>query len=305
VVGASNDATGNIKYGGDWILESTNENIRDLYFTENISNYTSMLGAVSANGATEAIYLRMSSTIMEYSIGSLTAPSGTWSTLPWPVLITNSNPTPGLGSVLRVVATQALTMSTTTGGAASGFFYTGSQYITFDGAGNTITISGITSYLGFIQNGTSTLNGYANISVQNFIIPANTSDLSMYAGWLCQSYFGNGVSGNAISGCTNNAAISGYIVGGIAGSYAGSNSGGSITFTNCTNNGTISVENSGGVAGGLVGANSGLATFTGCVNNGTITANYVGGIVGYNCGQQGSATITDCVNNGNTATNAW
>jgi hypothetical protein len=38
VVGASNDATGNIKYGGDWIMESTNEDIRDLYFTENISN---------------------------------------------------------------------------------------------------------------------------------------------------------------------------------------------------------------------------------------------------------------------------
>ena len=32
-VGASNDLTGNIKYRGDWILESTNEDIRNVYFT--------------------------------------------------------------------------------------------------------------------------------------------------------------------------------------------------------------------------------------------------------------------------------
>ena len=42
-VGASNDNTGNIKYGGDWILESTLEDIQTVYFNNQIQNYTSLL----------------------------------------------------------------------------------------------------------------------------------------------------------------------------------------------------------------------------------------------------------------------
>jgi len=43
IVGASEDDTGNVKYGGDWVLESTMEDIRDVYFTGGIENYTSLL----------------------------------------------------------------------------------------------------------------------------------------------------------------------------------------------------------------------------------------------------------------------
>ena len=43
VVGASNDKTGNIKYGGDWVLESTSEDIETIYFTQNIEYYTYLL----------------------------------------------------------------------------------------------------------------------------------------------------------------------------------------------------------------------------------------------------------------------
>jgi hypothetical protein len=39
VVGASNDKTGNIKYGGDWIMENTSQDIECIYFTENIKNF--------------------------------------------------------------------------------------------------------------------------------------------------------------------------------------------------------------------------------------------------------------------------
>jgi len=31
VIGASDDATGNVKYGGDWVMESTNEDIKAIY----------------------------------------------------------------------------------------------------------------------------------------------------------------------------------------------------------------------------------------------------------------------------------
>jgi hypothetical protein len=34
IVGASDNNTGNIKYGGDWVLENTMENIKSIYFNE-------------------------------------------------------------------------------------------------------------------------------------------------------------------------------------------------------------------------------------------------------------------------------
>jgi alpha-tubulin suppressor-like RCC1 family protein len=46
IVGASNDQTGNIQYGGDWTMESTSEDIEFIYFTESIEYYTYLLGFV-------------------------------------------------------------------------------------------------------------------------------------------------------------------------------------------------------------------------------------------------------------------
>jgi len=43
IVGASDNETGNLKYGGDWILESTNEDIDNIYWNSDISNYTTTL----------------------------------------------------------------------------------------------------------------------------------------------------------------------------------------------------------------------------------------------------------------------
>ena len=55
VVGASDDETGNLKYGGDWLMESSQENVKNVYFTSSISNYSSLLNLsfssfVIANG---------------------------------------------------------------------------------------------------------------------------------------------------------------------------------------------------------------------------------------------------------------
>ena len=36
IIGASNDKTGNIKFGGDWVMESTSENVENVYFSKNI-----------------------------------------------------------------------------------------------------------------------------------------------------------------------------------------------------------------------------------------------------------------------------
>ena len=43
IVGASNDKTGNIKYGGDWVMESTSQNIELIYFTKSIEYYSYLL----------------------------------------------------------------------------------------------------------------------------------------------------------------------------------------------------------------------------------------------------------------------
>jgi hypothetical protein len=67
VVGASNDQTGNLNHGGDWVMESTNENVRDLYFNENISNYASTLAAIFIS----AISIVLSLLLNTYVVGSI------------------------------------------------------------------------------------------------------------------------------------------------------------------------------------------------------------------------------------------
>jgi alpha-tubulin suppressor-like RCC1 family protein len=43
IVGASSDKTGNVKYGGNWIMESTCQDIEFIYFTKNIEYYRYLL----------------------------------------------------------------------------------------------------------------------------------------------------------------------------------------------------------------------------------------------------------------------
>lgn len=47
VVGASDNNTGNIKYGGDWIMESTHEKVRHIYFTPEIESWSALLALPS------------------------------------------------------------------------------------------------------------------------------------------------------------------------------------------------------------------------------------------------------------------
>jgi hypothetical protein len=56
IVGASNDTTGNILYGGDWVMESTNEDIQNIYFTSDIGNYSSTLTVYTGRYLSNNIY---------------------------------------------------------------------------------------------------------------------------------------------------------------------------------------------------------------------------------------------------------
>ena len=252
---------------------------------------------IPANGASQAIYLDMSGSIMRYSIGTLTTPSTYTSFIAgdWPVTI-NNTPSPSSSSILKVVATQNLTIT----GGNSYYFTAGSAFITFDGSYNgvtnsTITISGIGSWIGFVYS-----NNKSSIGVQNFTTE-RTGGATLAGGWLCYNSFGAGAgaTGCFVTNCTNNAPITNADCGGICGPGVAGN-GGVVSITNCTNNGLVNVFN-----GGIVGANcalgsaSSLITFTNCTNNGTILQEYCGGISGYNCAANGGTmNFINCTNNG-------
>ena len=251
--------------------------------------------SISANGASQAIYLDMSGSVMRYSIGTLTTPSTYTSFIAgdWPVTINNSNP--GASTILKVVATQNLIIT----GTNAYYFSAGTTDITFDGSYNglssTITISGIGSWIGWIYS-----NNKSNIGVQNFTT-ASSGGSTLAGGWLCFNAFGagGGATGCFITNCTNNANVTGNDCGGLCGPGVASN-GGVVSITNCTNNGSLNIFN-----GGIIGTNcaqgsaSSRITFTNCTNNGTITNNYCGGITGYNCATNGGTmNFINCTNNG-------
>jgi hypothetical protein len=292
VVGASNNNTGNLNYGGDWVMENTSEDIQNMYFNESISNYASTLAStITVNGATESIYLKMNVSVIAYYVGSSPTGGSYTNIASWPVTIVNSTPTSS--TRLNVVFTQNLTIASSN----SQYFIAGSSYITFNGANYNMNITNILTYPGLIQNGTSTTNGFSNITVQNITTNVTgTSSLAYEAGWICATYFSNGATGNTITNCSNSGAITSDYAGGIAGSYVAVGNG-SITFTNCSNSGAITSDYAGGIAG-LGAGYTGSATFTNCSNTGEINAQYAGGIAGYGAGYTGSVTFTNCSNTG-------
>lgn len=57
IVGASDNETGNIKYGGDWILETTGQDIELIYFNKSIQYYKYLLDNFTwVSGLTAAVY---------------------------------------------------------------------------------------------------------------------------------------------------------------------------------------------------------------------------------------------------------
>ena len=50
LIGASDDNTGNVKSGGDWTMETTTENVKNIYFNDTIDNYASLLVSFTVDG---------------------------------------------------------------------------------------------------------------------------------------------------------------------------------------------------------------------------------------------------------------
>ena len=98
---------------------------------------------IPANGASQAIYLDMSGSVMRYSIGTLTTPSTYTSFVAgdWPVTI-NNTPSPSSSNILKVVATQnlgSLPLGKNQTTIQSASFNNGLYYVTILSNGTSVT----------------------------------------------------------------------------------------------------------------------------------------------------------------------
>jgi hypothetical protein len=264
---------------------------------------------ITQNGG--IIYIQQSGNNIQYQSNST---SGSWTNVSsWPVNFINSNPVSG--NILTVlITTDILISDSTVVTGTNGYFITGSNYITYDGTGKTITIENVSGYLGLIQNGSSTIDGYHAITVKNINTTSTNSFLisasGIRAGWICGPYFGRNIKNisNYVaitvdncsnSGIVNNSATinSGTYNGGICAAAFCYNGEGYIS--NCSNSGVISGNSPGGICGGFPGQSNGSVSITNCSNSGAISGSFSGGICGGAVGQgNGTVSITNCTNSG-------
>jgi uncharacterized protein YjdB len=304
IVGASNDKTGNINYGGDWIMESTGTDIESIYFTSGMSTYQGTLDAGIIN----------TSGILNNS-GLFTPTVGTPYTVTYPVTITGT-----------LTLTFSENIQATPSNNVGFKILDAADNVTIDGGDHTVTISNISNYPGLLKSRS------INTVVQNIgILSSGTTTLAIYCGWfasgaisttvindifigniincystgnLINSYTGgilgslSGYLGQAlVQNCYTTGNISGNLSGGISGFGSGLTS--TISILNCYSTGNIAANSSGGICGGTTGGNSGTANISMCYSTGNITGTNSGGICGdYSGNSNGTCNITNCYSNG-------
>lgn len=248
------------------------------------------MSSISANGATDSIYLQDTGSEIQTKINN-----GSWTTISsWPVTVTNTN----TSSTLKVLFSTNITLSSNT----SQYFACGSNNIQFgdtnlDATGSRVNITvNIANYDGFIANGDSGVNGYNNIYVYNIVVDGTGGSLQLGAGWVAKQYFANAASGCYIVNCSSNGDISSN-GGGIVGQGAGGSIGGSLTLRGCSSTGSIGLS-AGGIAGYAAGGSYGSMTCEKCWSTGSIASDG-GGIFGaYPAVNQASAVAISCYSAG-------
>ena len=258
VVGASNDKTGNIKYSGDWVMETTGQDISKLYFSD-ISTYSSTL-----------VYAHTDVYITEDRV--LTQSD-------FPLIANESSPSPIVYHI-RSQCNEHITV--TLSGPITiddpGYYLSiESDNVSIKGKPCVLTFTDdVTDYAGFIKNGSQTEAGFNNICISGIDVSAGTEGtLADGAGWIAQQYFGNNARDNRASKCINNAWIHGSGSAGIIGANA------TCCATECVNNGEMivgynSVFGVFGVFafGGIFGSGAVDSHAIECTNNGYINTNF-------------------------------
>lgn len=245
--------------------------------------------------ATGTLYFRDNLGSPEYSFDN-----SSWTNVPsWPLLIENSN----TSSTLTVLFTNKciLTSPSMYFICVSSNIQFGSSTLNNDGSRSIIDISGVTGYPGLVQNGTSILAGFSNITIVNIeLTGTGESTLASNAGWFAQAYFGSQANAILIKNCFTSNIINGGATtpkGGIAGSFLGYNAG-SVTIWACSTTGAIG-SRSGGIVGECAGQKYGNIIIGNCWSLGVISNNGSGGIVGPAAGDDnGVVQISNCYSSG-------
>ena len=297
LVGASSDRTGNIQYGGDWVMESTGVDVEAVYFTSGISGYQDTLeGFISLSGTISELggvitYFPDGNTLKVVSDGD------------WPVTFSDN-------------VTLRFTSNLTLNAATKYFNVNLANNVIINGENNTVNIASVSTpgYGGLVNSRSN------STTVQNIGVLSNGSTLANAGGWVGRIRFLG-----TIDNCYSTGDISGQYSGGIAGDYAGRSGtctitncystgpisyrsggiacsagfSGVCTISNCYSTGAISGEGGGGIAGSDTGGDGGVCTITNCYSTGDISGPYSGGIVGFRTGGYGgNCTITNCYSTG-------
>ena len=304
IVGASDNETGNLRYGGDWIMETTNEDVVNIYWNSNISNYTSTLVITNIIRNGGIVYLKyFVDTLINYSFDNTTwIPIGS----NWPVQLTNTSST----DTLTVLFTNDLIIGVGPGPSDMGpskYFIIGSNNITIDGANNDVIINSVSNYPGLVRNGTeSSQIGYSNITIKNINVSTlNNSSVAERAGWLCHSFFGFNSFSILITNCHSNANIGpnqqcGFICGRGFGQGNRTPNSSNCEINNCSTSGEINTLFGGGICGIRTGQDGGIVNIINCSSSGNIISSQSGGICGQQAGQnEGTVNITNCYSTSN------
>ncbi len=266
IVGASNDKTGNIKFGGDWTMENTGEDIESIYFTSNITIYQGTLAATTINFSCS---LYMNNTSVSWSTDN----GVTKNDIVWPCT---------LSGLITVTFAENLTPIT-----SPGFTISSGNNVTLNGNNHTISLNSLPgTYTGLVDS-------KSNIAtVMNIGVISSGTVLAANAGWVGSSYF----LGNIV-GCYSTGAINANPSGGIVGSYCGS--GGTANIMICYSTGNMEQYSASGIAASYAG-NNGTCNISKCFSTGTKSAIYSSGIVGiYAGGNNGNCNIDNCYSTGN------
>lgn len=224
-----------------------------------------------------------------------------WYPLYFPSYINNTDTSKG---ILKIIFITDITLSNVYDYFICGSdnIQIGSELLNDDGSIPTITISDVSDYLGFIQNGQNGGNGFNNISIYNLLIHSDNTTLAYGAGWVGWAYFGNGANNILIKNCQSDGDIR-ENSGGILGEYAATNSN-DFTVDGCSSKGEISTTDSG--AGGICGqrcADNGYIQIVRCWSSGIIHTGG-GGIIGASSAENGTVNISQSYSTGLIGTNA-
>jgi uncharacterized protein YjbI with pentapeptide repeats len=296
IVGASNNTTGNIAYGSDWIMESTHEDIKYVYWTDAISNYSSTLMGQGISNSTD-----FKAIDNQY----------------YPFIATSGSCIFLLNTVNKTLTQQrSFYIDSTSYGSTSvplidftgGYIGPSGSSWVLNGNGFTINLTGLnssTTFYSIVRSSDNTL-----FTVNNIVIVGNLSTLTLktFGGIIVDQGQKYVRMNNCYIHSSSNLTITNW-----QGTIAGNTPGwpfGEAHINNCgvSVDGNFVIINK---AGGIVGhaaALQGECWIDGCYvyTKGNLTIdNYAGGIAGNNAGSYSYYQDYDSVNNGFDAKNCF